>query len=91
MMKVGHYFLLSIDVIINFAVKNLITSNDMPYFSVITPVYNRPVEVDDLLRSLAEQSYQDFEVFIVEDGSTVRCDEVAERYNDRLDLHYHYK
>ena len=63
----------------------------MPYFSVITPVYNRPVEVDDLLRSLAEQSYQDFEVFIVEDGSTVRCDEVAERYNDRLDLHYHYK
>ena len=90
-MKVGHYFLLSIDVIINFAVKNLITSNDMPYFSVITPVYNRPAEVDDLLRSLAEQSYQDFEVFIVEDGSTVRCDEVAERYNDRLDLHYLYK
>ena len=63
----------------------------MPYFSVIIPVYNRPAEVEDLLRSLANQSCRDFEVFLVEDGSTVRCDEVAARYNDRLDLHYHYK
>ncbi len=63
----------------------------MPYFSVIIPVYNRPAEVDDLLQSLAEQSCQDFEVYLVEDGSTVRCDNVAARYNDRLDLYYHYK
>ncbi len=63
----------------------------MPYFSVIIPVYNRPAEVEDLLRSLAEQTCSDFEVYIVEDGSTVRCDEVAARYNDRLNLHYHYK
>ena len=63
----------------------------MPYFSVIIPVYNRPAEVEDLLQSLAEQTCQDFEVYLVEDGSTVRCDEVASRYNGRLDLHYHYK
>ena len=63
----------------------------MPYFSVIIPVYNRPAEVEDLLRSLAEQTCSDFEVYLVEDGSTVRCDEVAARYNDRLNLHYHYK
>ena len=43
------------------------------------------------MRSLANQSCRDFEVFLVEDGSTVRCDEVAARYNDSLDLHYHYK
>jgi len=63
----------------------------LPYFSVIIPVYNRPAEVEDLLQSLAEQTCQDFEVYLVEDGSTVRCDDVAARYNDRLDLHYHYK
>ena len=63
----------------------------MPYFSVIIPVYNRPAEVEDLLQSLADQTCQDFEVYLVEDGSTVRCDEVASRYNGRLDLHYHYK
>ena len=60
-------------------------------YSVVVPVYNRPAEVEDLLQSLAEQTYQDFEVYLVEDGSTVRCDEVASRYNGRLDLHYHYK
>ena len=63
----------------------------MPYFSVIIPVYNRPAEVDDLLRSLADQSFQDFEVMLVEDGSTVRCDDVAARYEDHLNLHYYYK
>ena len=63
----------------------------MPYFSVIIPVYNRPAEVEDLLRSLAEQSCKDFEVFLVEDGSTVKCDNEARRYADRVDLHYYYK
>ena len=63
----------------------------MPYFSVIVPVYNRPAEVDDLMRSLAEQSLQDFEVMIVEDGSTVRCQDVVERYAHRVDVHYFYK
>lgn len=63
----------------------------MPYFSVIVPVYNRPAEVEDLMRSLAEQSLQDFEVMIVEDGSTVPCRDVVERYSDRVDVHYFYK
>ena len=44
-----------------------------------------------MLRSLKEQTCKDFEVYLVEDGSTVRCEEIAQRYNDSLDLHYHYK
>lgn len=63
----------------------------MPYFSVIIPVYNRPAEVEDLLRSLSEQTCKDFEVYLVEDGSTLRCEDIAARYQDKLDLHYHYK
>ena len=63
----------------------------MPYFSVIVPVYNRPAEVDDLLRSLAEQIDKDFEVMLVEDGSTVPCKEVADRYAGQVDVHYYYK
>ena len=63
----------------------------MPYFSVIIPVYNRPAEVADLLRSLSEQTCKDFEVYLVEDGSTLRCDEIVARYQEKLDLHYHYK
>ena len=48
------------------------------YFSIIVPVYNRPAEVDDLLKSLTAQSCKDFEVLIVEDGSTVKCRGIVE-------------
>lgn len=57
-------------------------------YSVIIPVYNRPDEVDELLASLAAQTCRDFEVVIVEDGSTVQCREVVGRYTDRLPIIY---
>lgn len=64
----------------------------MPRFSVIVPVYNRVDEVRDLLESLMAQSGKDFEVILVEDGSTVPCREVAEQYAAKgLDVRYYYK
>ena len=60
-------------------------------YSIIVPVYNRPDEVDELLESLTRQTCTDFEVVIVEDGSTTPCQEVCRRYEDRLDLHYFAK
>jgi glycosyltransferase involved in cell wall biosynthesis len=62
-----------------------------PRYSVIIPAYNRPDEVDELLASLADQTYKDFEVLIVEDGSVTRCDGIVDNYRDRLHLHYFYK
>lgn len=55
-------------------------------YSVIIPVYNRPDEVDELLQSLASQHFKDFEVVVVEDGSSIPCKEVVDRYTDRLDI-----
>ncbi|MCH5346991.1 MAG: glycosyltransferase [Muribaculaceae bacterium] len=63
----------------------------MPRFSVIVPVYNRVDEVEDLLVSLAEQTSRDFEVILVEDGSTVPCSDVVNRYANTLDVKYFYK
>ena len=57
----------------------------MPYFSVIVPVYNRIDEVQDLLESLSQQTCKDFEVLIVEDGSTEPCKETVESFADKLD------
>src|SRR5690606_5302009 len=61
-----------------------------PTFSVIVPVYNRPVELDELLNSLTHQENSDFEVIVVEDGSDLRCDDVVDRYRDRLNIHYFF-
>ena len=63
----------------------------MNRFSVIIPVYNRPDEVDELLASLAHQTCRNFEVIIVEDGSTIPCREAVDRYRDQLDINYIYK
>ena len=60
-------------------------------YSVIVPVYNRPDEVDELLESLTQQSFLDFEVFIVEDGSKIPCEKVVEKYSSQLDIHYFSK
>ena len=66
-------------------------SGFMPKYSIIVPVFNRPDEVDELLASLTQQSYHDFEVVLVEDGSSKPCKEVADRYAPGLDLHYYSK
>ena len=61
-------------------------------FSLIIPVYNRPDEVDELLDSLSQQNYKDnFEVVIIEDGSTLRCDDVVRKYAGKLHLSYSFK
>ena len=60
-------------------------------YSIIIPVYNRPDEVDELLQSLTTQTFKDFEVVIVEDGSDIPCQEVVEKYADRLNLKYFTK
>lgn len=61
------------------------------FYSVIIPVYNRPDEVDELLDSLTRQSYKNFEVLVIEDGSSVPCKEVTGKYAGKLDVHYFTK
>lgn len=61
-------------------------------FSIIVPVYNRPDEVEELLESISKQTFQeDFEVVIVEDGSTLPAKDVVETYQKQLDISYYFK
>ena len=60
-------------------------------YSIIVPVFNRPDEVDELLESLSNQTHRDFEVIIVEDGSTIPCKDVCDKYANILVLHYYAK
>lgn len=61
-------------------------------FSFIIPVYNRPDEIDELLYSLTFQTYTNwFEVVVVEDGSTITCKNVVEKYANKLNISYFFK
>lgn len=61
------------------------------FFSIVIPLYNRPEEIAELLQSLTKQSFTDFEVIIVEDGSSMPAADVVERFKDRLDVRYFSK
>jgi glycosyltransferase involved in cell wall biosynthesis len=58
------------------------------FFSVIIPVFNRPAEIFELLTSLTHQSYSDFEVVLVEDGSSVKSDQVVRQFESVLSIRY---
>lgn len=60
-------------------------------YSIIIPVYNRPDEADELLQSLTQQTVKGFEVIIVEDGSSIPCKHIADKYADVLDVKYFLK
>ena len=60
-------------------------------FSVIIPVYNRPQELDELLTCLTNQAYNNFEVLVIEDGSSIKANDVVAKYKDHLDIHYFEK
>lgn len=62
-----------------------------PRYSVIIPVYNRPDELRELLESLTTQTRTEFEVIIVEDGSSVSSADVAQEYSKRLPIAYYFK
>lgn len=61
------------------------------FFSIIIPLYNRPQEIDELLLSLTKQTYLQFEVLVIEDGSVNDAVSIVASYEDRLDVKYFVK
>ena len=54
----------------------------MPFFSVIIPLYNKEKFVENTLKSVLKQSFMDFEVIIVNDGSTDASEEKVKQFSD---------
>lgn len=60
----------------------------MPRVSVIIPVYNGARYLRYALESILEQTYRDFEIVVINDGSTDESESVVRSYNDpRINLH----
>ena len=62
------------------------------HFSFIIPVYNRPDEIHELLESFTKlKGNFDYNICIVEDGSSISSKEVIERFTDQLKISYYFK
>jgi len=62
----------------------------MTSVSVIIPAYNQGHYLEGCVQSVLNQSYQDFEVIIVDDGSTDRTKEIGTSFSDSR-VHYIYQ
>ncbi|WP_293893189.1 glycosyltransferase [Flavobacterium sp.] len=61
-------------------------------FSIIIPVYNRSDEIKELLESLLISDYnKEYEIVIVEDGSTYSCEAEVEKFKTKLNIAYYFK
>lgn len=57
--------------------KNL---HNFPFYSIIIPVYNVSKYIEDCLKSILGQSFEDFEIIIINDGSTDNSGEICDNY-----------
>ncbi len=61
-------------------------------YSFIIPVFNRPQEIQELLESFVELDFDaDYEIVIVEDGSSETSEHIVKSFSDRLNIAYFYK
>src|SRR6195952_1388075 len=61
------------------------------FFSIIIPLYNRPQEIKELLETLTRQTYKNFEVLVIEDGSTKDAAVIVDSFKDKLNVRYFVK
>ncbi|WP_296146712.1 glycosyltransferase [uncultured Flavobacterium sp.] len=55
----------------------------MPLISIIIPLYNKEKFIANTLKSVLSQTFSDFEVLIIDDGSTDKSAKIVNEFNDK--------
>ena len=61
--------------------KNPISKNKLPEVSIIIPTFNRGELISDAIDSIQAMSFTDWELIIVDDGSTDQTNKIVNKYN----------
>jgi glycosyltransferase involved in cell wall biosynthesis len=73
---------------VKFAPVHNLRMNDPILFSIVVPTYNRVHLISSTIESILAQTYQDYEIIIVDDGSTDHTEEVIQKFlSDKV--HYY--
>jgi len=60
-------------------------NSDFPFFTIITPCFNSDKYLRFTIDSVLNQSYKNFEYFIIDGGSTDESNKIIESYADNID------
>ena len=55
----------------------------MPFFSIIIPLYNKENFIENTLKSVLAQTFNDFEIIVINDGSTDNSESVVLKHHDK--------
>ena len=59
-----------------------------PFFSIVMATYNRAYCIENAINSVLKQDFKDWELIIVDDGSTDNTEEVVKKYLDDKRIKY---
>jgi glycosyltransferase involved in cell wall biosynthesis len=62
----------------------VIVDESFPTFSVVIPTYDRATFVAKAIDSVLLQTFEDYEVIVIDDGSTDNTSQVLQRYSTRI-------
>jgi len=54
--------------------------------SIVIPVYNSEIYLEECLNSVISQTYQNIEIIVVDDGSTDLSPDILKRYSDKVNV-----
>ena len=64
----------------------------MPFFTVIIPLYNKEMYIENAIKSILNQTFTDFELLIVNDCSTDKSVEIASEFlSEKVQIIHHEK
>ena len=63
----------------------------MVFFSVVIPLYNKANYIENTLKSVLDQTFTDYEIIVINDGSTDESEAVVRQFNDKRIQIFHQK
>jgi len=65
--------------------RKTLSGNEQMKFSIVTPTYNHADYIETTIKSVVNQSYDNYEYIVIDGNSTDRTKDIVQQYSDSID------